>query len=228
VPTSPIVRFSALVGVLAFQGCAGSTHAPPDAGPEKSDDAGPTPADAGPVDGGCFYPPAFDGGYEVPNVDLGVGFINWTGVPDDFDGGLSPATGLFAFLHCSGFKYLLLDLSTNFCPGSRQFAADGPALVAGFLDGGGVILSVLELGADGPATPTELKSWAAEANLNYTLVIDPNQLLTTYFAVHAWPTFLIIDLASMQVQQSLTADATAELALFSFLVDGGSLDDGGG
>jgi hypothetical protein len=182
-----------------------------DGGPDAGPGAGP---DAGPDDAGCVYPAGDAGfglGQVIPDLPLGIGFVNFDAGSDarEGDAGLVSAADLLLQLHCSGKRYVLIDLSTVWCPLSGSLASQLPAHVPGWLDAGGLVMTALEQGSqpspDGDypaATADDLLAWIAMFKTNYSLVNDPTQGLHMAAGNLAWPSTIIVELSTMQVVDS--------------------------
>jgi len=205
-----------------------------DGGPDAGRDAGP---DAGPEDAGCVYPTG-DAGFElgqvIPDLPLGIGFINFDAGSDarEGDAGLESATDVLLGLHCSGMRYVIIDLSTVWCPLSANLASTMPAYVPGWLDAGGLVMTVLEQGpAQSPdgtfpaATASDLLTWADVHRTNYSLVNDPTQGLHMAAGNNAWPSLIIVQLSTMQVVESVFGAGDAILEEYTQIL--ASSPDGG-
>ncbi len=207
-----------LIVGLTF-GCTAAVADLDDAGmPDGSVDSGYVDSgyqDAGPTDAGCEYPignAGFLPGHVFPDFPLGVGFLNFDGGADALqDAGPIAATDTLLQLHCSGMRYAILDLSTAWCPQSRSLASSLPGYVPGWLDAGGIVMTVLEQGPGtsvdagfgSAATASDLSSWASLYGTNYSLVNDPTERLTLAVPVLAWPTLFIVDLSTMEVVEAV-------------------------
>jgi hypothetical protein len=204
---------------------------------QRALDGGP---DAGPADAGCVYPTG-DAGFEIgqviPDLPLGVGFINFDAGLDarEGDAGLGSAADVLLGLHCSGERYVMIDLSTVWCPLSAHLASMLPAHVPGWLDAGGLVMTVLEQGPgesiDGgwwgypAATAGDLFTWAAMHGTNYSLVNDPTQGLGHAADIPAWPSLIIVQLSTMQVVDAVYGADDAFLQEYTDVLAG--FPDGG-
>ncbi len=207
----------------------------PDASVDAGNDAGYE--DAGPIDAGCTYPAGdagFHAGQVFPDFPLGVGFLNIDGRADaSEDGGPVAARDALLQLHCSGRRYVLIDLSTVWCVHSLELAARLPvSYVPGWLDAGGLVMTVLEQGPDpsldggwwgySPATASDLSSWASLYRTNYSLVNDPTEGLAMAAAIPAWPSLFIVDLSTMEVVDSVYGSDLAFLSEYTTVLSAAS------
>jgi hypothetical protein len=220
-------------------GCS-ATPEGADRGASDLGDAGVlSSSDAGTSDTGCVYPVGelgFEPGEIFPDYALGVGFINFDGRIDalrDSDAGLVSAADVLLQMHCSGARYLMIDLSTMWCPVSEELAEKlSGTYAAGWLAQGGLVMTVLEQGptasGDGgfpPATGENLVRWAVQFGTNYSLVNDPTEAIDEAAGVKAWPALVIIDLSTMHVLTSVYGEGDSVFDTYSEILswrpDGG-------
>jgi len=108
------------------------------------------------------------------------------------------------------FRYLLLDISAGWCPPCNQEAQDlglqgtAKAKIAKWLSEGGLMMTVLVEGYDestqNPPIAADLDTWINQHGVQYSMAIDPNQvLLTQGINPSAFPTNLVIDLKTMKI-----------------------------
>jgi hypothetical protein len=178
--------------------------------------------------GGCTYPLSASPGWMLfPDVTLGVGWLNLNGAIDSAST-IGPEPDLLLQLHCSGERYVLIDISGAWSPHSVGFAEQAPSYTAGWLVEGGLVLTVLEQDATGsgaPATAQTLTSWAAQFQINYSLVNDPPETLVTTLGIAAWPTLYIVRLSDMAIVYSVPGNTGAIIATFDAVL-GGAFDGG--
>ncbi len=207
-------------------GTGGTTGAaqPPSCSPTQAACASTAPGTLA----GSLYPAGNCGtsrGGVFPDFFLGAGYWNTgkNGQPIS-DIGLSLEQQVaFDMLYCSGFKYAFLDISAVWCPHCNDEAKQLPGwngsgysfnaqaqtgYAVKWLAEGGIILSVLEQGADpnNPATQADLDNWVTQYHVNYPMAIDPQENLVSGVGLQAWPANIIIDLASMKVVEAVFGD----------------------
>jgi len=143
-------------------------------------------------------------GDTIANVTLGVGCDNLTGANPKY----CHLKNLdMNFLHCSGYKYALFDISAVWCAPCNAEALELPSHTAAWRAAGGVVFSVLVEGAvksSPPSIPTqnELIAWWTMYGTNYPMAIDPTQIMELAAAVGgsvSLPTNAIVDLSTMKV-----------------------------
>jgi hypothetical protein len=148
-------------------------------------------------------------GSVVSNVTLGVGCADLTGASDKYCR-LSDID--MTFLHCSGYKYALIDISAVWCDPCNAEAQELPSHTDAWRKAGGIVFSALVEGAvksSPPSTPTqaELVAWWSKYGTNYPMAIDPTQIMELAAAVGTQvylPTNAIVDLSTMKVVYNST------------------------
>ena len=206
-------------------------------------------------DGGAYPAPPYGTGVgeTLPDFLLGQGYWNPSAVPT-FDvpasnpqGFANPALA-FHMLYCSGFRYALVDVAAVWNPRSNdeakqlpgwtgsayQYSPDAGAgsptgWVVRWLPMGGIVLSVLEQGADPnfAATPADLTAWIQRYAINYPMAIDPQEALPSALGLQAWPANVIVDLSNMRVVQAVFGDYPQFFSTFdSILSQDGGVDAG--
>ncbi len=180
---------------LGWTACAGSDGAAPDAGAVSVDAA--TSADAGPA----TYP-AGPYGIALGDTLVNLSFAGYlVASPPSLAADVEFASryDLAAFRQL-GFRYALINGSTQWCAPCREEAMTFVAEAGRYATLGGAVLSVLTEDVNlAPASRTTLEQWNAEFGVNYTMMHDPRGEIDRVIAPASYPLNLIVDLESMKI-----------------------------
>ena len=117
------------------------------------------------------------------------------------------------------YRYMLINVAAEWCQGCRVEAQQIPGLYEAWANRGGYVMSVItENSSSRPASKRNLDAWVATYPINYTMVHDPESLISRNLGYDTLPLNVIVDLETMTITHRVFGEDFAIFQTFDGLL----------